>query len=155
MRRMISENEKKVLKNFAVNDNGTIVEIGGNVAFESIEQVGYMATSKKANVKNDSAFPTSFVLAENIEDVEGFSYDSAFPPTGAAEGKLKISPDVTSYFIVMIKGVVYHAERTNTNLYIIGENLIDNTAIMPIEETTNYKPFFTEEQYQEILDLIG
>lgn len=41
MRRMISETRAKVLDNLAVNKDGTVIEVGGNVALESPEQAGY------------------------------------------------------------------------------------------------------------------
>lgn len=41
MRRMISETRAKVLDNLAVNKDGTVIEVGGNVALESPEQAGH------------------------------------------------------------------------------------------------------------------
>lgn len=40
MRRMITTKQAKALDNIVVNEDGTIVEIGGNVGFEGIEQIG-------------------------------------------------------------------------------------------------------------------
>ena len=41
MRRMISETKAKVLDNLVVNKDGTVIEVGGNVALESPEQAGH------------------------------------------------------------------------------------------------------------------
>ena len=41
MRRMISETKAKVLDNFAVNKDGNVIKVDGNVALESMEQIGH------------------------------------------------------------------------------------------------------------------
>ena len=42
MRKLISTEKRRVLENLAVNNDGTIVEVGGNVALQSIEKIGMM-----------------------------------------------------------------------------------------------------------------
>ena len=60
MRRMISETKAKVLDNLVVNKDGTIIEVGGNVAVESMEQIGhYIDTLHKVQCVIDEAIGTN------------------------------------------------------------------------------------------------
>ena len=82
MRRMIPSNKARVLDNLAVNADGTVIEVGGNVAFESIEQIGHMVDGepiiKEVIVGNPgiNVTPPSagmYTLFKGVKELIGFS----------------------------------------------------------------------------------
>lgn len=72
MRRMISETKAKVLDNLAVNKDGTVIEVGGNVALESPEQIGhYIDTLHRVHCIIDAVIGTNnpVVLVEGATKI--------------------------------------------------------------------------------------
>lgn len=166
MRKMISEEERKVLKNFAVNDNGTIVEIGGNVAFESIEQIGHMVESDIPTSGHlDFASQTPPItqdgtVATNVESVvitTGTAQECPVDLPFLVKNGVVVNGD-SIYWYVGDKAYCVSSDY-GCELDIVGE-LVVNSATSShwsnlAYDSLVFKPFFTEEQYQEILDLIA
>lgn len=90
MRRMISETRAKVLDNLAVNKDGTVIEVGGNVALESPEQAGhYIDKYHRVHCIIDESIgseqyviliegATTFIQSEEWKDVNSTQHN--YPP---------------------------------------------------------------------------
>lgn len=167
MRKMISSKKAKVLDNFAVNDNGTIVEIGGNIAFESIEQIGHVVDEERIiqfecdNANEHPPIMPDTLIARNVSKVvnmssfgETYTLTNPQPQYG---NNVVFAYNGVVYWVV--NGICYSNTSDASHIKVDGElvdtghtenysNIVEGTAKV-------FKPFFTEEQYQEILDLIG
>ena len=167
MRRMITTGQAKVLNNFAVNEDGTVVEVGGNIAFESIEQLGFMDTSERVVggyfwLADKPGAGSNIILARNITKVEVLS-GRVDEVTGVTcdEGVLMYSSKEVS-FVYKLNGVIYRFNRQdNPKMNVYGDIAVKTSAgiingYQDIKSSDpEFKPFFTEEQYQELLDLIA
>lgn len=156
-------------KNDKVQDrfvfNGTILEVGGNIAVESIEQIGYIGTTEavvKFSIDNAWSHPpvqTNMLLAKNVTSVnpsiETPSVITVSNPKPEYGDNVMFAYSNNIYW--NIKGVCYRSGAD----YIVAS--VDGTPVVDIENiynketgmVTEFKPFFTEEQYQELLDLIA
>lgn len=162
MRRMISNNKSKVLNNLAVNDNGTILEVGGNLAVESISQLGYMQnipetkgkgttikTGDIVEMKANTAYEeyNSFTVRPvdgSVELVGDFTEpENAFGPFSEADvGKVITSADF---------GQVMYAVSWNKNEYcIIARKSLDKDAVVKFVAAENVQLSSSYEQYTEI-----
>lgn len=167
MRRMISTQKAKVLNNFAINDNGTIIEIGGNVALESIEQLG---TATKVEIpgyieiKNDpSKYGAEKVVVTGVTSIKelgsGWS-QSSFLPTATTEGEVAFKDVVGAHYLVLrIGDTFYYSNVNGATIKVDGGTITEFGSSMakniPTHEELQFTPFFTEEQYQAILELIA
>lgn len=167
MRKMISTKKAKVLDNLAVNDNGTIIEVGGNIALESIEQLG---TMQDVNI-------TSFLKPASSESTFGSLATgcSDFEPVGSwNNGNI---PPIDSYCnnagdvgFINLGGSIYYIYNDGTkhykNNYSDAQEVVLKarggtihpaapTRFYRQEAVKSFKPFFTQEQYEAILDLIS
>lgn len=175
MRRMISENQAKGLEklnnNIVISDDGTLVEVGGNIAVESIEQIGYIGQEPASCIVNPSNITTAGE-ATRLEGVQGTDLRGK-TATIDASGTTHVPNDGDLYAAPVggppsiwynIGGIVYKVaysfEDPDHSIKVSGENLTVKTdpkhAVSDWTEGGDvFKPFFTEDQYQELLDLIA
>ena len=169
MRKMISGADQEALKklknNIVINDNGTIVEVGGNVAVESIEQIGTIEEKNVflcsysqigAALENELMFTG---VEEFLSGMDIFEQDlSAYLNDGEVKN-LPISEEIDGVYARI--GNTYYQGTRDKKFTAVGnvqkaptssymEETIENIGAQKI-----YKSFFTEEQYEAILDLIA
>ena len=164
---MIPSNKAKVLDNFAVNADGTIVEVGGNVAFESIEKIGHMVDSapviKEVVVGSPGITVTppsagTYTLFKGVKETTGFLEGG--PTLSISEGDMVYSSEGL-YFFAKINGKIYN--NAGSNFTLKGDNITKGDSYSLISGDMQlvtapggkvFKPFFTEAQYQALLALI-
>lgn len=168
MRRMITAKQAKGLEklneNIVINEDGTQVEIGGNVVLESIEQLGYIGTEEAVvkfsidNAWGKAPVQTDMLLAKNVTSVnpsiETPSVITVENPHPEYGDNVMFAYSYNIYW--NIKGVCYRSGAD----YIVAS--VDGTPVVDIEniydkvegEVTVFTPFFTEEQYEALLALI-
>ena len=202
MRRMITTGQNKVLERFSTEEN--ILEVGGNVAFESVAQIGTVERVKNGLIVNGSNLNNALTVKSKakVGDTLEFSLKQPYVATEAAT-KIVVHGKYTSDTSILNKVTNPSASQSNLlNLLPDGGLVIDNSIggsyayvvynkeiyqyqtsgthsltfvlTQPIEQFTistnvwNYafnsinlrgdrtlfKPFFTEAQYQAILNLI-
>ena len=122
MRRMISETRAKVLDNLAVNKDGTVIEVGGNVALESPEQAGhYVDKYHRVHCIIDEAIGTNdpVVLVEGattfIQSDEW--YDVSSNPDAQV-------PPIENGQVVYVQGDKMFYKENNTIFYSQVDNLL-------------------------------
>lgn len=162
------ENRKKELLNEKLDKivdhvvyTGETAEVGGNVAFESIEQIGHMVAGASVFKAGSGVFDSYVVLSGITEVVDKGSWQIV---GGAAsepdEGKCifdAFSPD-GDVWIMKVNGVMYQTIGAGATIKVKG-NIVytpktgDGSTF--VDGEPEFKPFFTEEQYQALLDLIG
>ena len=170
MRRMITAKQAKGLEklnnNIVINEDGTLVEVGGNIAVESIEQVGYMVDEERIiqfECDNANEQPPIFpdtLIARNVSKVVNMSsygetITFANPQTQYGDNVV-FSYNGAVYWV--INGTCYCNSSDGSHIKVDGE-LVDtghteNYSNIVEGTVTVFKPFFTEEQYEAILDLI-
>lgn len=180
MRRMITSKQAKGLEklneNIVINEDGTQVEIGGNVAIDSDVEVG-------GNIVVDSIEQLGYMGDSDVPYAGHLDFASQMPPITA---DTTVATNVTSLVVTvgtpqecptdipfLIKnGVVVNG---GTLYWYIGDNAyyindvsggeFDIVGDLVINEDTEshwsnlqyskqFKPFFTEEQYEALLALI-
>ena len=158
MRKLISTEKRRVLENFSVNNDGTIVEVGGNVAAESIEQFGHTVPAPAAFTSGAGSYPAYNVLSgiTEVVDIGGWTTAAESLPADVDEGVCKYDPTYGMY-LMKVKGVKYIADNSGKTIKLNG-NIIytpdsnDTCTFTPAGLV--FKPFFTEAQYQALLALI-
>lgn len=204
MRRMISETKAKVLDNLVVNKDGTVIEVDGNVGFESIEKIGTVERVENGLIVNGSNLDNALTVKSEarVGDKLEISLKQPYVATEAAT-KIVVHGKYTSDTTILNKVTNPSAAQSNLlNLLPDGGFVIDNSIggsyayvvynkeiyqyqtsgtnsltfvlTQPIEEFTistnvwNYAfnsinlrgdrtlfhSFFTQEQYQALLNLI-
>lgn len=169
MRRMIPSNKARVLDSLAVNADGTIVEFDGNVAVESIENIGHLVDGEpiiKEVVTGSQGItvtpPSSgdYILFKGVKEITGFGKGG--PDFAGMDDGDVIFATSSMFCFAKINGKMYNSPGTNITLkgdsikkgdgyqYITGG--VELTTV-PGEKVL--APFFTEAQYQALLALIA
>ena len=162
MRRMVTTEQAKVLDNFAVNKEETATEISGNVALESIEKLGIITPKYNyMDIVTDSKFtrPTYnqvIVLVENATEI------TEVGGTWSNTGALQYQPDEgeITYFIgsglyYKLNGQLRYIAFDKSGALTFKGDLTDaGKKYIGYALKGGFTPFFTEEQYQAILNLI-
>lgn len=160
-----AKNIAKVGQNIVVNDDGTKVEIGGNVAVESIEQLGYNGT-EEAVVK--FSIDNAWMHAPVLEDMLLARNVTAVTPSIETPAVITIDnpkPEYGDNVMFAYGSKIYWTidgvcHRSGAD-YIVAS--VDGTPVVDIEniydkvtgEVPVFKPFFTEAQYEALLALIA
>lgn len=165
MRKMISNTKAKALDNIAVNSDGTILELGGNVAVESIEQIGKATRVEVPGYieikNNNSAYEAEKVVATGVTSVielgSGWS-TSSFLPTATTEGAVAFKDVAGAHYLVLRIGETFYYTNVNSATMKVNSNatIVDGSMAknIPSHEELEFTPFFTEEQYEALLRLI-
>ena len=180
MRRMISETKAKVLDNLAVNKDGTVIEVDGNVALESIEKLGYIA-------------PEGFTIVTNVESEQevyiypyGNMYGAAilgqmyqYEKIGEWEEveRSTLPPDIQSLTLLApgvstdntviafydhaqdgttkcwkTKNSKAHLKASFFNAFTVPDSIMGS---IKVYDAGGFKPFFTQKQYQDLINFIN
>lgn len=180
MRRMISETKAKVLDNLAVNKDGTVIEVGGNVALESIEQLGYIAPEGYTPVERvESEQEVCIFTSGNMYGTailgQMYQYEKVgewveanrddLPPD--MQSLTLLAPAVsTDYSMIAFydhdqDGTTKCWQTTNSKGYLKVSffnafNVPDNImGSIKVYDKGGFKPFFTQKQYQDIINFIN
>lgn len=205
MRRMISETKAKVLDNLVVNKDGTIIEVDGNIALESIEKIGTVERVENGLIVNGSNLndaltvkskarvgdkleislkqpyvateaATKIVVHGKYTSADTTILTKVSNPSAAQSKLLNLLPDGGfvidnsiggSYAYVVYNKEIYQYQKSGTNSFIfeltkpieqftISTN-VWNYAFNSINlrgDRTVFHSFFTEAQYQALLNLI-
>lgn len=165
MRKMISSKQAKVLNNLVVNNDGTIVEVGGNLAVESIEQLGtasVVTIPGYVEIKNNPAeYVAEKVVATGVTSVielgTGWS-TSSFLPTATTEGDVAFKDVAGAHYLVLrIGDDFYYTNVDGATMKVNGTATVVEGSMaksIPSHDELEFTPFFTEEQYEALLDLI-
>ena len=166
MRRMIPSNKARVLDNLAVNANGTAIEVDGNVAFESIENIGHLVDGEpiiKEVVVGDPGItlnlPTQIAnyprLFKGVKELTGFEQGG---PSVGMEGDVVYDIQLSTLF-AKINGQMYNNTGLK-NFTLKGDNITKgdgyqyisgNMQLTTLPSEKVFEPFFTEAQYQALL----
>lgn len=180
-----SKDVEKIKESIVISDDATLVEIGGNIAIESIEQLGIIG---KKLVKCESwddvkvgetytcKFPSyDLDLTAIGEYVEGVFDEDSFEPElddgdikTRSAGQTKVGfgqssgPTVFSLLLGVDAEGQYGLAKIPANQTFKIKVTSTDQSPYPITHLYNYMykevdafvPFFTEEQYQALLDLI-
>ena len=129
MRRMISETKAKVLDKLVVNKDGTIIEVGGNVGFESIEKIGTVERIENGSIVSGSNLNDALTVKDKarVGDKLEFSLKQPYVATEAAT-KIVVHGKYTSDTSILKKVTNPSASQSNLlNLLPDGGLVIDNT----------------------------
>lgn len=171
----------KVIDNIVINDDGTQIDIGGNVAVESIEQLGYMGTvpATNAEVEATAEYQTvsNVLIARNVDASEcvfvGDDWTEA-PYDGRIviddnECRIIENQAEGKWCIAIQPG--YDGQNHPTKVFYLnqgkaGKVVLNATALIQptaknfegfkdaVPEHLEFMPFFTEAQYEALLALI-
>lgn len=180
MRRMISETKAKVLDNLAVNKDGTVIEVGGNVALESIEQLGYIAQAGYTPVERVESeqyvdiFTSGLMMGTAILG-QMYNYEkigewieverNTLPPD--MQSLTLLAPAVsTDYGVIAFydhdqdgttkcwqtKNSKAHLKASFFNAFTVPDNIMGS---IKVYDKGGFKPFFTQKQYQDLINFIN
>ena len=185
MRKMIPAKQAKGLEklneNIVINDDGTQVEIGGNIAVESIEQLGYLGTIPGTNSVVKATLEYQQVkyvtISRNVNVSECVFTGNAWteaPYDGRIninDNECLIAEDQAAGKWCIAVQPPYDGENHPTKVFYlnqgnvgsvtldanaeIGSKATDFSGFVPgVPEHIGFLPFFTEEQYEALLALI-
>lgn len=161
MSKKLTTRTNDVLDTDKITTDGNILELGGNVGVESIEQIGVNVPKYNyMDVVTDTQFkvPTQplFILAKNVTEVtevSGVWSDTSPSPYNPPEGSIVYFNDSGLFY--KINGQKrFIAFDSNGALEFKGELTDDGKKYIGYTEKGGFKPFFTEQQYQALLNLI-
>ena len=127
MRRMITTGQNKVLERFSTEEN--ILEVDGNVAFESVAQIGTVERIKNGLIVNGSDLNNALTVKDKakVGDKLEFSLKQPYVATEAAT-KVVVHGKYTSDTSILKKVTSPSASQSNLlNLLPDGGFVIDNT----------------------------
>ena len=127
MRRMITTGQNKVLERFSTEEN--ILEVGGNVAFESVAQIGTVERVKNGLIVNGSNLNDALTVKDKarVGDKLEFSLKQPYVATEAAT-KIVVHGKYTSDISILKKVTEPSAAQSNLlNLLPDGGFVIDNS----------------------------
>ena len=126
MRRMITTGQTKILERFSTEEN--ILEVGGNVAFESVAQIGTVERIENGLVVNGSNLNDALTVKSKakVGDKLEFSLKQPYVATEAAT-KIVVHGKYTSDTTILNKVANPSAAQSNLlNLLPDGGFVIDN-----------------------------
>lgn len=180
MRRMISETKAKVLDNLAVNKEGTVIEVGGNVTLESIEKLGYIAQAGYTPVENvaseqDVHIFTSGSMYGSVVLGQMYQYEkigeweeverNTLPPE--FQSLTLLAPGVSTEYSVIAfydnaqdgttkcwktKNSQAHLKASFYNAFQVPNSIMGS---IKVYDAGGFKPFFTEKQYKDLINFIN
>lgn len=127
MRRMITTGQTKILERFSTEEN--ILEVGGNVAFESVAQIGTVERIKNGLIVNGSNLNDALTVKTKarVGDTLEFSLKQPYVATEAAT-KIVVHGKYTSDTTILNKVSKPSAAQSNLlNLLPDGGLVIDNS----------------------------
>ena len=127
MRRMVTTGQNKVLERFSTEEN--ILEVDGNVAFESVAQIGTVERVKNGLIVNGSDLNNALTVKDKakVGDKLEFSLKQPYVATEAAT-KIVVHGKYTSDTSILNKVTNPSAAQSNLlNLLPDGGFVIDNT----------------------------
>ena len=162
MSKKLTTRTNDVLDTDRIAINGNILELGGNVGVESIEQIGVNVPKyNHMNIVTDSQFtrPTYnqvVILVENATEIT--EVGGTWSNTGALQ--YQPSEGEITYFIgsglyYKLNGQLRYIAFDKGGALNIKGDLTDNgKKYIGYSEKGGFTPFFTEVQYQALLNLI-
>ena len=127
MRRMITTGQTKILERFSTEEN--ILEVGGNVAFESVAQIGTVERVKNGLVVSGSNLNNALTIKSKarVGDKLEFSLKQPYVAT-AANTKIVVHGKYTSDISILNKVTKPSSAQSNLlNLLPEGGLVIDNS----------------------------
>lgn len=161
MSKKLTTSTNDVLDTDKITIDGNILELGGNVGVKSIEQIGVNVPKyNHMDVVTDTQFtavPTQplFILVKNATEITevGGTWSNPTKPYNPPEGSIVYFKDDGMYY--KLNGQKrYIAFDNGGALEFKGDVTEDGKKYIGYTEKGGFTPFFTEEQYQALLNLI-
>ena len=160
MSKKLTTRTNDVLDTDRIAINGNILELGGNVSFESVEQIGFnLEKYGHIDITDDRQFSGQVTLATNVTEIKELTGNwgtSSDTPYDAPEGTIQfVNRDGLFYkvngvgrYIGVIDG------QTSGSLDFKGDVTANGKKYTGYSEKGGFTPLFTKEQYQALLNLI-
>lgn len=160
MSKKLTTSTNDVLDTDRIAINGNILELGGNVSFESVEQIGINVEKYNyIDVTDDRQYSSMVTLATNVTEIHELSgnwMNSSDTPYDAPEGTIQFV--VRDGLFYKVNGVGRYIGvtdgGTSGSLDFKGDVTEDGKKYTGYTEKGGFTPLFTEEQYQALLNLI-
>lgn len=161
MSKKLTTRTNDVLDTDRIAIDGNVLELGGNVGFESIEQIGVNVPKyNRIDAISDTQFENTpnqplFFLAKNVSEITEVSgtWSDTTKPYNPPEGAIVYFKNDGIYY--KINGQKrYIAFGNNGALEFKGGLTEDGKKYTGYSSRGGFTPFFTNEQYQALLNLI-